>query len=72
MLVDKIKAKKNQWRIPERTLMAIAAFGGSLGILLGMYICRHKTKHTRFTLGVPIILAVQVLSAVLIFIWTQK
>lgn len=72
MLVDKIKAKKNQWRISEGTLMLIAACGGSIGTLLGMHIWRHKTKHAKFTLGVPVILAVQILAAVLIFLFIQK
>lgn len=58
MLVDKIKAKKRAWRIPEATLMTVAAVGGSLGSLLGMYIFRHKTKHPRFTVGVPLFLAI--------------
>ena len=60
MLVDKVKAKKNRWRIPERTLMLSAAFGGSIGALMGMYTFRHKTKHLKFTLGVPAILIAQI------------
>lgn len=59
MLVDKVKAKKNRWRISERTLMLSAALGGSVGSLLGMYTFRHKTKHIKFTLGVPAILIAQ-------------
>ena len=59
MLVDKFKAKKNLWRIPEATLMLVAAIGGSVGSLIGMYTVRHKTKHLKFTLGIPLILAVQ-------------
>lgn len=59
MLVDKYKAKKNLWRIPEATLMGIAVLGGSIGSLLGMYSVRHKTRHPKFTLGIPLILAVQ-------------
>ena len=59
MLVDKVKAKKNRWRISERTLMLSAALGGSAGALLGMYTFRHKTKHIKFTLGVPAILIAQ-------------
>lgn len=60
MLVDKLKAKKNLWRIPEATLMTVAALGGSIGSLIGMYTVRHKTKHLKFTLGIPLILAAQV------------
>lgn len=64
MLVDKFKAKKNLWRIPERTLMLIAALGGSIGSLLGMYTVRHKTQHLKFTLGIPLILAMQAIGAI--------
>ena len=64
MLVDKFKAKKNLWRIPEATLMTVAALGGSIGSLIGMYTVRHKTKHLKFTLGIPLILAVQVVLVV--------
>ena len=49
MLADKHKAKKKLWRIPEATLMTVAALGGSVGSLLGMYTVRHKTKHPKFT-----------------------
>ena len=65
MLVDKYKAKKNLWRIPEVTLIGVALLGGSIGSLWGMYLVRHKTKHLKFTIGIPIILAVQVILLVL-------
>lgn len=65
MLVDKFKARKNLWRIPEATLLGVAAIGGSVGALIGMYTVRHKTRHLKFTLGIPLILAVQVVG----FIW---
>ena len=58
MLVDKVKAKKKLWRIPEATLMGAAAIGGSIGALIGMYLFRHKTKHPKFYLGVPALLAI--------------
>ena len=64
MLVDKLKAKKNLWRIPESTLMTIAALGCSIGSLIGMYTVRHKTKHLKFTLGIPLILAVQIAAVI--------
>lgn len=60
MLVDKHKARKNLWRIPEATLMTAAALGGSIGCLIGMYTVRHKTRHLKFTLGIPLILAAQI------------
>ena len=63
MLLDKHKAKKNAWRIPERTLLAIACFGGSIGSILGMQLLRHKTRHLKFSLGLPLILAVQMVAA---------
>lgn len=66
MLADKQKAKKKQWRIPEATLMGSAPIGGSIGALAGMYTFRHKTKHPKFTVGIPLILAVQVGIAVLV------
>ena len=59
MLADKRKAKKNLWRIPEATLFLSAALGGSIGALAGMYAFRHKTRHLKFVLGIPAILAVQ-------------
>ena len=67
MLVDKRKARKNRWRIPERTLILSALFGGSIGALLGMYTFRHKTKHLKFTLGIPAILIAQISLAIWIF-----
>ena len=68
MLVDKIKAKKNRWRIRERTLFGSALLGGSIGALLGMYTFRHKTRHLSFTLGMPAILIAQVALAIWIFL----
>ena len=67
MLSDKRKAQKKKWRIPEATLMGTAALGGSIGGLLGMYLFRHKTKHIKFTLGIPLILAAQLLLAAVIW-----
>ena len=66
MLADKIKAKKNRWRIPEATLFLVAAIGGSIGSLIGMYAFRHKTRHFSFVFGMPLILAVQIVAFVLI------
>lgn len=68
MLVDKHKAKKKRWRIPEATLMGVAALGGSVGSLIGMYTVRHKTKHLKFTVGIPVILALHLVLAALVII----
>lgn len=68
MLVDKSKARKNRWRIPERTLFGSALLGGSIGAILGMYTFRHKTRHLSFTLGMPAILIAQVALAIWIFL----
>ena len=70
MLADKLRAKKNQWRIPERRLFLLAFLGGSPGILLGMYLFRHKTQTPKFTMGIPLILALQVVTATWILIFT--
>ena len=63
MLIDKYKAKKNLWRIRESTLLLIAVIGGSIGALAGMYTFRHKTKPLKFTLGIPVILVLQIVAA---------
>ena len=61
MAADKRRARRHRWRIPEHTLFAAAIFGGSLGAILGMYLCHHKTKHWYFVVGMPLILLVQIL-----------
>ena len=61
MFLDKQKAKRGKWRIPEKTLFLLAAIGGSLGTTLGMHVFRHKTKHWYFKLGMPLILIVQII-----------
>ena len=66
MLVDKQKARKKLWRIPESTLLLSAAMGGSIGALAGIYTYRHKTKHMKFTLGVPAILIAQIVGIFLL------
>ena len=66
MLADKQKARKKKWRIPEATLIGVAVIGGSVGALAGMYTFRHKTKHPKFTIGVPVILALQIVLAVVL------
>lgn len=58
---DKKRAKKDMWRIPERTLVLFALFGGSIGALAGMYVFRHKTKKWKFRIGIPLILGMQMI-----------
>lgn len=66
MLVDKQKARRKLWRIPESTLLLSAAMGGSIGALAGMYTFRHKTRHLKFTLEVPAILVAQIAAVFLL------
>lgn len=63
--VDKRRAIRHQWRIPEKKIFLIAVLGGSLGILVGMYGFRHKTKHGKFIIGIPMILLCQILLLIL-------
>jgi uncharacterized membrane protein YsdA (DUF1294 family) len=67
MHADKVRARKNQWRIPEKCLMLLAIGGGSLGILLGMYAFRHKTMHPNFSVGVPVMMMVQAVIILILF-----
>lgn len=60
MGIDKQKAKKGAWRLPERTLFLIALMGGSLGSILGMQLFRHKTRHRQFVIGMPVIAVIQI------------
>lgn len=60
MAMDKSRARKHQWRIPEKTLFLSAILGGSIGAIAGMYTFHHKTKHWHFVIGMPAILIVQI------------
>ena len=62
--IDKYKAKKNQWRISEATLLTMAAIGGSIGAWAGMRLWHHKTMHKKFKYGIPVIIIMQVALAV--------
>lgn len=66
MGIDKRKAQRSAYRIPEATLFTVALMGGSLGSVIGMYTFRHKTKHWYFKFGMPIILLLQVVLVVLL------
>ena len=63
MLADKEKAKKHLWRIPESTLLTVAVLGGSVGCYAGMRLFHHKTRKPKFSVGIPVIFAVQLLVA---------
>lgn len=68
MGVDKSKARRGAWRIPEKTLFSLSLLGGSIGALAGMYMFRHKTKHMRFVVGMPAVLVLHIaVAAVLIY-----
>ena len=67
MGIDKWKARRGRWRISEKTLFLAAIFGGSIGSLAGMYLFRHKTKHLRFTIGIPVILVLQMVGLAFFF-----
>ena len=58
--IDKLKAKKNLWRVRETSLLLLAVLGGSIGALLGMKIWHHKTMHKKFKYGLPAILIAQI------------
>lgn len=62
--VDKSKSKKKKWRISEKTLILLAVVGGSIGAILSMNIFRHKTKHLKFSIGVPVILVLHIVLAI--------
>ena len=68
MYIDKQKAKKGKWRIPEQTLFIVTALGGGIGTIAGMYTFHHKTKHWYFVIGMPLILIVQVAASCYIYI----
>lgn len=66
MLIDKKRAIKGRWRIPEATLIGLAFFMGGIGEMLGMKTFRHKTKHIKFTIGVPLC----ILCNVAVLVWS--
>lgn len=58
--IDKLKAKKGSWRIPESTLLLLAIVGGSIGAWFGVKVWHHKTMHKKFKYGIPLIMAIQI------------
>ncbi|MEG0856517.1 MAG: DUF1294 domain-containing protein [Terrisporobacter sp.] len=66
MFSDKRKAINHKYRIPEKNLFLVCALGGSAGSLMGMYTFRHKTKHNKFVVGVPILLILNIICVIFI------
>ncbi len=66
---DKLCAKRHSWRVKERTLMLISAIGGSVGMYVTMQLIRHKTRHIKFMLGIPLIIVLQIV--LIWFIWSK-
>lgn len=64
---DKSRAKSHKWRVKERTLLILAALGGSVSMYLTMHIIRHKTQKLKFMLGIPVIIVLQVIAVYLVF-----
>lgn len=70
--LDKGRAKSGKWRIPERTLLILAAIGGSAGALIGMLMFRHKTRKAKFVILVPVLLVIHCVLVGLVWQWTLK
>lgn len=66
MWLDKRKAQHSKWRIKENTLFLVAAIGGGIGTIAGMYVFRHKTQKAKFVFGFPAIIVIQILIAIMI------
>ena len=66
--IDKWKARRGKWRIPEGTLIWMSIIGGSIGALVGMYLFHHKTQKRKFNLGIPAILLAQAILAYFVFL----
>ncbi|MBQ3242881.1 MAG: DUF1294 domain-containing protein [Oscillospiraceae bacterium] len=67
MGIDKSRARRELWRIPEKVLFGSALLGGSIGAIAGMFFFRHKTRHLSFRLGLPVILLLQIV----LYVWLQ-
>lgn len=67
MHADKQKARKGAWRIPEKVLLSIALIGSSMGCISGMRLFRHKTRHPLFSVGLPVILSIQIIGVIFVY-----
>ena len=65
--IDKWKARRSKWRIPETMLLVLAVIGGSIGAWSGMKVWHHKTQHKKFRFGLPLILIAQIVLAIWIY-----
>ena len=70
--VDKRKAQKGKWRIPEKRLFLFAFLGGGIGCSIGMKVFRHKTKHLSFVIGIPAIMVVEYVAMIAIYYYLIK
>lgn len=70
-LRDKSAARKSKWRIKEHTLLIVSALGGSIAMLITMRVIRHKTKHAKFMVGIPVIIVLQIVAALFVC-WLLK
>ena len=67
MGIDKRRARKSAFRIPEATLFSVAIIGGALGSTIGMFFFKHKTKHWYFKFGLPLIFLIQIVIIIVLF-----
>ncbi|MBR6331683.1 MAG: DUF1294 domain-containing protein [Dehalococcoidales bacterium] len=71
-IYDKLIAGSDKRRVPEKTLLIIAALGGSVAMYITMQIIRHKTQHKKFMIGIPVIMVVQAILFALYLYWRSK
>ncbi len=71
MFIDKQKAKKGKWRIPEKTIFIVTVLGGGIGTVSGMYAFRHKTQKVNFVIGLPLITILEI-AAIIYFAFINK
>ena len=64
MYIDKQKAKKGRWRVPEKTIFLITLLGGGIGTISGMYVFRHKTQKINFAIGLPLITILEIIAVI--------
>ena len=68
---DKHAAKLGSWRVKERTLIFVSVIGGSIAMLLTMRLIRHKTKHAKFMVGIPLIIVLQIVAVAFVWWWLK-